>query len=106
MTIPSVSSAGTLIHNETQLEYKIKQKFSKKKIRLPLFSFLKKITTNETSAEPNGHKFRGGIFGFCLLSFPQNGRKIYRLRPLSLSKFVYFLTREPSMFAFTEYFLL
>ena len=42
MTIPSVSSAGTLIHNETQLEYKIKQNFSKNKIRLPLFNFWKK----------------------------------------------------------------
>ena len=25
-------------------------------------------------------KLRCGIFGFCLLSFPQNGRKIYKLR--------------------------
>ena len=31
-----------------------------------------------------------GIFGFCLLSFPQNERKIYKLRRLRLSQFVFF----------------
>ena len=31
-----------------------------------------------------------GIFGFCLLSFPQNERKIYKLRQTKLSQFVYF----------------
>jgi hypothetical protein len=31
-----------------------------------------------------------GIFVFCLLLFPQNIRKIYKLTQLSLSKFVYF----------------
>ena len=43
-----------------------------------------------------------GIFGFCLLSFPQNRRKIYKPRQLSLSQFVYFLTTEPSMFTFSK----
>ena len=38
-----------------------------------------------------------GIFGFCLLSFPQNERKIYKLRQLSLSQFVYFLSTEPTI---------
>ena len=33
---------------------------------------------------------RCGIFSFCLLSFHQNERKIYKLRILSLSQFVYF----------------
>ena len=33
---------------------------------------------------------RCGIFGFCLLSFPQNERKIYKLRQLSFSQFVVF----------------
>ena len=46
------------------------------------------------------------IFGFCLLSLPQNERKIYKLRQLSLSQFVYFLSTKPSMFTFTKYFLL
>ena len=55
MTILSVSSVGTLVHNETQLEYKIKPNFSKDKIRLPLFSFLKQNTTS--SAKPNGQGF-------------------------------------------------
>ena len=32
-----------------------------------------------------------GIFIFCLLSFPQNKRKIYKLRQLRLSQFVNFL---------------
>ena len=45
-----------------------------------------------------GGILRCGIFGFCLLSFPQNERKIYKLRQLSLSQFVYFLSTEPSMF--------
>ena len=48
---------------------------------------------------------RCGIFAFCLLSYPQNERKIYKLRQLSLSQFVYFLRTEPSMFTFTKYFL-
>jgi hypothetical protein len=30
------------------------------------------------------------IFGFCLLLFPQNDKKIYKLRQLSLSQFVCF----------------
>ena len=34
---------------------------------------------------------RCGIFGFCLLSFRQNERKIYKLRQLSLVLFVCFL---------------
>ena len=33
----------------------------------------------------------GAEFGFCLLSFPQNERKIHKLRQFSLSQFVYFL---------------
>ena len=37
----------------------------------------------------NGVRWR--IFVFCLLSFPQNKRKIYKLRQLSLSQFLYFL---------------
>ena len=41
---------------------------------------------------------RCGIFVFCLLSFPQNERKIYKLRQLSLPQFVYFMCTEPSMF--------
>ena len=31
------------------------------------------------------------IFGFCLLWFPQNKRKIYKLRQLSLSQFVLYI---------------
>ena len=42
------------------------------------------------------------IFGFCLLSFPQNERMIYKLRHLSLSQFVYSLSTEPSMFSITK----
>ena len=41
---------------------------------------------------------RCGIFGFCLLSFPQNERKIYKLSQLSLSQFVHFF--EGSVFTF------
>ena len=37
---------------------------------------------------------RYGIFGSYLLSFPQNERKIYKLRQLSLSDFVYFFSTE------------
>ena len=36
------------------------------------------------------YQYRCGIFDSCLLSFPQNERKIYKLRQLSLSQFVYF----------------
>ena len=42
------------------------------------------------------------IFGLCLLSFTQNERKIYKLRQLSLSQFVYFLSTQPSKFTFTK----
>ena len=38
------------------------------------------------------------IFGFFLLSFPQNERKIYYFFSVSLAQFVYFL--EGSMFTF------
>ena len=41
---------------------------------------------------------RCGIFGFCFFSFPQNARKVYKLRQLSLSQFVYFF--EGSVFTF------
>ena len=41
-----------------------------------------------------------GIFGFSLLSFPQNKRKIYKLRHLSLSQFVYFLREVCLLFNF------
>ena len=40
---------------------------------------------------------RCGIFVFCLLSFPQNERKIYKLRQLSLYQFLYRLSTEPSI---------
>ena len=40
------------------------------------------------------------IFGFCLLSFPQNERKIYKLRQLSLFQFVYFLREVCLLFNF------
>ena len=43
------------------------------------------------------HLLGCGIFDFCLLSFPQNERKIYKLRQLSLFQFVYFLSIEPSI---------
>ena len=49
---------------------------------------------------------RCGLFGCCLLSFPQNERNIYKLRQLSLSQFVHFFRAEPSMFTSTKYFLL
>ena len=45
---------------------------------------------------------RWGIFGFGFLLFPQNERKIYKLRQFSLPQFVYFLSTEPSMFTFTK----
>ena len=41
---------------------------------------------------------RCGIFGFCLLSFPQKESKIYKLRQLCFSQFVHFLSTEPFMF--------
>ena len=34
---------------------------------------------------------------FVVFSFPRNERKIYKLRQLTLSQFVYFLRTEPSM---------
>ena len=40
------------------------------------------------------------IFNFCRLSFPQNERKMYKLRKLSLSQFVYFLREECLLFNF------
>ena len=43
---------------------------------------------------------RCGIFSFCLLSFPQNERKIYKLSQLSLSQFVYFLREVCLLFNF------
>ena len=43
---------------------------------------------------------RCGIFGFCLVSFPQNERKEYKLRQLSLSQFVYFLREMCLLFNF------
>ena len=48
------------------------------------------------------YRLQSGKFGFCLLSFPQNKRKIYKLRQLSWSQFVYFLQAEPSMITFTK----
>ena len=48
-------------------------------------------------------RLRCGIFGFCFLLFPQNERKMYKLRQLFfLSQFVYFLSTEPSMSTFTK----
>ena len=41
-----------------------------------------------------------GIFVFCLLLFPQNERKIYKLRQLSLFQFVYFLREVCLVFNF------
>ena len=38
----------------------------------------------------------------CLLLFPQNERKFYKLRQLGLSQFVNFLTTEQSMFTFAK----
>ena len=43
---------------------------------------------------------RCGIFGFCLPSFAQSERKIYKLRQLSLSQFVYFLRKVCLLFNF------
>ena len=60
------------------------------------------VTVKKTITRDNNYRLRCGIFGFCLLSFPQNKRKIYKLRQLSLSQFVYFLRAEPSMFTFTK----
>ena len=39
---------------------------------------------------------------FVVFSFPRNERKIYKLRQLTWSQFVYFLRTEPSMFTFTK----
>ena len=36
------------------------------------------------------HLLRCGTFGFCLLSVPQNERKIYKLRQTKMSQLVYF----------------
>ena len=50
------------------------------------------MTTDMTTEGPvmwqaaNPTTKRCRIFGFCLLSFPQNKRNIYKLRHLSLSK--------------------
>ena len=43
---------------------------------------------------------RWGIFGFCLLLFRQNERKIYKVSQLNLSQFVYFLREVCSLFNF------
>ena len=72
---------------------------------LCMFQALKKTLANMNVKNFHIHTLGCGIFGFCLLSFPQNERKIYKLRQLSLSQFVYFLRAEPSMFTFTKYFL-
>ena len=40
--------------------------------------------SNPKSYEPVISAFRCGIFGFCVLSFPQNERKIYKLKQLSI----------------------
>ena len=40
------------------------------------------------------------IFGLRLLSFPQNERKIYRMRQVSLSQFVYFVREVCLLFNF------
>ena len=58
--------------------------------------------------EPNFKKWvddstlRCGIFGFCLISFPQNEKKnyTYKLRQVSLSRFVYFLREVCLLFNF------
>ena len=42
------------------------------------------------------------MVSICLLSFPQNERKINKLRQLCLSHFAYFLSTEPFMFTFTK----
>ena len=44
------------------------------------------------------HQLGCGIFGFCLLSFPQKERKIYKLRELTMSQFVYFLSTKQMYF--------
>ena len=57
--------------------------------------------TNDTIIVPvQNISFRCGIFGFCLLSFSQNERKIYKRRQLSLSQFVYFLREVCLLFNF------
>ena len=39
----------------------------------------------------NANRSRCGIFRFCLLSFHQNERKMYKLRQLSFTKENYFV---------------
>ena len=41
--------------------------------------------------------FRCGIFGFCLLSFPQNKRKMYKLRQLSWYNFSLVLRQKSNI---------
>ena len=63
------------------------------KIYIPLkclkSSFL--LLKNLLIESRNRECLRCGIFGFCHLLFPQNKRKMYKLRQLGLSQFVYFL---------------
>ena len=57
------------------------------------------ITVPAADVTPGPVKtLRCGLFFVCLLSFPQNERKIYKLRQLSLSQFVYFLRKVCLLF--------
>ena len=58
------------------------------------------MTALKPSSYKNGKSIGCGIFGFCLLSFPQNESKIYKLRQLSLSQFVCFLMEVCFLFNF------
>ena len=58
------------------------------------------MTALKPSSYKNGKSIGCGIFGFCLLSFPQNESKIYKLRQLSLSQFVCFLREVCFLFKF------
>ena len=58
-----------------------------------------KLVPKETKSsllrlESRSRSPRCEIFGIFLLSFPQNERKIYKLRQLSLPQFLYFFTKE------------
>ena len=84
--VPTMIAKDCLANRQRRIDTDLVQDNTEKKL-LQELEIISGIKSTLTEALNNA---RCGIFGFCLLLFPQNKRKIYKLRQLSLSLFVYF----------------
>ena len=85
--VPTMIAKDCLANRQRRIDTDLVQDNTEKKL-LQELEIISGIKSTLTEALNNA---RCGIFGFCLLSFPQNERKVYKLRQFSLSQFVYFL---------------